>query len=160
MARKRILPKPTSGTVAPRPATDKQEKFATVYFETMDRMEALRQAGYQVENEQSAAVMACRLLKTPNVMILIDKLRTAAINKAGITGAGVVQRLLCVYVAAMQDKDYSAAVSALDKLGKHFGIYLEHNKQKGYSPEDIDRLKAELQQAGFNFERLQFPSTN
>lgn len=154
------MPRKAMKNVPRRPkqtASDKQERFAKVYFETLDKLRAAKEAGYEFASDDIGHVVASRLLRTPTVQVILDRLRTQACDKASINGATVITRLFAVYLAAMDEKDFSAAVSALDKIGKHLGIYERHNAQKKYSQEDVERLRGELEAAGFSFARVNFP---
>lgn len=140
--------------------TARQERFAIEYIADNDRIRAVKAAGYDVTDDESARTCAARLLRNPTVQTIIEREKLKIIEKTGTTRENTVLRLLLVYHEAMQVKDFSAAVSALDKIAKFHGLYELHNKQKSYTREDAERLRDELKQAGFSFEKVNFPSSN
>src|SRR5262245_4369549 len=85
--------------------------------------------------------------------------RSARMERLELDADWVVQRFRLVYLYAMQDRDYSAAIRALENIGKFLGIFEQHNRQKRkeLTPEECDRLKAELETRGYDFSRRNFP---
>jgi hypothetical protein len=63
----------------------------------------------------------------------------------------VVTNFRNLYLEALAAKDYSAAARCLENLGKHAGIFREHNKQKRYSEEEIAAIKVKLEENGMDF---------
>ncbi len=142
------------------PVTDRQERFALEYVIDYDRNRAVRAAGYTCETDADCASMACKLLKNPKVNAIVLQAKAKVAERMGLNAERTVQYLLVVFMEAMKANDFGSAVSALRELGKHHGIYDAHNKQKKYTREDADRLKRELEQNGFSFERVNYPGTN
>ncbi len=148
--------------VLDRTLNDRQEKFARIYAATDDADQALTEAGYEHTSEQSAADAKCRLLKNPYVRSLVDDIRSKAAAKYGMDAEGTVARFKFVYLEAVADRDWGAAVGCLKELGKFQGIYSKHNEQKRYTKDDLERLRTELTAAGFDFTatNMPLPSTN
>lgn len=74
---------------------------------------------------------ACRY-ESGNVRIKqrIQELTQTAAEKAGITIDWWIDQVKDIVLEAKAGGDYGPAVSALDKLGKHVGVYKEDNEQK------------------------------
>lgn len=138
----------------------KQERFAIEYVADCDKVRAVRAAGYAAKDDETARAAAGRLLRNPTVQAVIEREKLRIIERTGNTAEKTVLRLLLVYSEAMQVKDFSAAVSALDKIAKFHGLYEKHQVQKRYTQEDVEKLKAELKAVGFSFERVNFPGSN
>lgn len=145
---------------AEKKLNDRQERFALEYVKDFDRARAYRAAGYTSTDEATIATESARLLRNPHVYAVVLREKARIANAMGWSAERTLMYLQFVFSEAVKDKDYSAAVSALDKIAKHYGLYLEHNKQKNYSPEDVERLKGELTAAGFDFSRFHFPGKN
>jgi phage terminase small subunit len=141
-------------------ANDRQELFALEYVKDYDKIRAIKAAGYSVTTEESARDAACRLLRNPTVREIINREKVKVSERVGITAAGVVARFYAAYLDADARGDLPSAISALREIGKHLGIYEKHNVQKKYSQEDVEKLKLELEQAGFDFKRLNYRSEN
>ena len=65
-----------------------------------------------------------------------------------------------LYLQALNTGDWGNACRALENIGKHLGIYERDNRQKVYSENDAARLRAELEEAGFDMERVNFNPSN
>ncbi len=115
---------------------------------TGDKEDSLRAGGYSLEHAESVNTQFCRLLADFRIKSLIDEIRTKIAAAHGMDKTGIMNRLKSVYMAAYADGDWGAAVAALDKLGKIFGIYEVDNKQKRYSVEDVEAIRARLAENG------------
>ena len=134
--------------------TDRQERFALEYAIDFDRLRALKAAGYTPKDYDNAHSMAAQLLKNPKVNAIVLEAKARYAEALKLDAAKTVMCLQVVYMEAMAHKDWHAAVAALRELGKHHGIYEKHQKQKSYTQDDVERLKKELEQAGFDFRRV------
>lgn len=133
---------------------DRQERFALEYCKDFDRLRAYRAAGYKAKSDEAGHVEACRLLKNPKVWAIVLEQKAKIAESMGMTAQKNLLHFQVVYYEAMKAGDYSAAVAALDKIAKHYGLYEKHQKQKNYSREDVEKMKAELEAVGFDFRRL------
>ncbi len=139
-------------------ANHRQERFARVYAATLDPDRALEKAGYNLTTDESKAEAKSRLLKNPAVRVIVDEIFSKVAAKHGMDADGVMGRFKLVYLEAMADKDWTAAVAALVQIGKVYGIFERDNRQRYVTPEDADRLRAELEARGFSFARVHAPA--
>lgn len=137
-----------------------QERFAYLVANGMDRLQAYREAGYRIADDTVAMKAASRLANHVGVQDAIHRLHLERMERTNLSGDQILKSFYLTYLAAMKAGDFSTAVSVLDKLAKHSGLYAEHNKQRNYTQSDVERLKTELEQAGMNFERLALRSEN
>lgn len=149
--------------VAPRQETDlnaMQERFVTEYMIDRDPGAAYLRAGYQVAEPTAANINGRRLLRDSRVMSLINNLEISRIDKTKLDAENTVLRLWHLYMEALRQNELTVAGKMLTELAKIQGIYEKHNKQKrAYSMEDIERLKTELKQSGFDIDSMR-PSPN
>lgn len=157
----RKLPEKNVNPRSERKVNPRQELFALEYCKDFDRVRAIKAAGYNCNSYSAAHEAACRLLKNPKVysIVIAEKARIA--ERLKLNAEGTVRYLQLVVMEAIRDRDWRGAVMALREIGKHYGIYEKHNKQTKYTVDDIERLKTELTQAGFNFDWVNYkPSSN
>ena len=139
--------------------TDKQKLFVQHYCIHMNASAAYREAGYTVTTEQAAASCAYKLLRNAEVADAIDKAQVERMERLKLDGDWVIERFRLVYLRSMQDKDYSAAIKALDCISRHLGLYEKHNSQKRLTQADADALQTMLvEQYGMSFERKNAPA--
>lgn len=78
-------------------------------------------------SEKGAPQSANRLRKDAKVAARIEELRKAVelrtIEQAAVSRASVLQRLDDLSKAATSDKEYAAAIRALELIGKEFGMF-------------------------------------
>ena len=140
---------------------DRQERLGLVAVKDFDRVRAYRAAGYSGTTDEVAATEACRLLKNPHVHVVILREKAKIAARLGFDAQTTLQHFVVIYMEAMKALDYRGAVMALDKIAKHYGLYEKHNQQlKCYVEEDAEKLRTELEQAGFDFERAAFQEWN
>lgn len=137
----------------------KYELFAHEYMVDLDPGAAYLRVGYKAATEEIAQSAGRRLLRNTYVQLIIERIKLQRIEEAGNDGKKTIERLGLVYLEAVRTGDLSTALGCLRELGKHYGIYEKHNKQR-YTQEDAERLKKELEQAGFNFERFALANPN
>ena len=109
-----------------RDLTPKQQRFVEEYLIDLNGTQAAIRAGYAVSG---AAVEASRLLTNANISEAIQKQRDKLSDEATKSGRWVLERLV-KEAEAIENSD-TARISALDKLGRHHGIYETDNAQKG-----------------------------
>ena len=74
---------------------------------------------------------AARLLTNDNVLEAIDKKKQEIAERVEITTELCTQRFNDVYEKAIADKDYAAALRAIENHAKNKGYYEADNAQKG-----------------------------
>lgn len=138
----------------------RQERFALEYLVDFDPGAAYLRAGYGAKDAETAASAGRRLLRNVRVRDLIDRENLKVLDRAGVTAEATVLRLHLCYLEAMRTGQLAVAVSALKELGKHFGIFQKHQRAKRYTQDDVERLRAELTAAGFDFRRAALVGLN
>lgn len=153
------VPNPTPRQ--PTSLNDRQKRFAEHYvYRGLKPGEAYEAAYGKQSSDLVAKESAYRLLRHMGVMEYVDKLQCSLLEKTELSAEWVVIRWKTLYFACLKMKDNSGAAKALIEIGKILGIYEKHNKQRvAYSQADVDKLKDELTQAGFDLTKLD-PSEN
>lgn len=130
--------------------TVKQEAFARAYFELGNAAEAYRIAYDTNENARDGwiYVEACQLLDNPKISSRIKGLQKEAKDLSIFTVSQAYSELEDARKLAMQEKNPSAAVGAVDKKMKLFGLEqpakkrIEHTSPDGSmtpkAPADVD----------------------
>ena len=145
----------------PRELNVQQQVFAENYAKTGKVDDSYMSAYPNVTNRLTASASGSRLLKDVRVSEYVRKLREKAEERTGLTVDWLTQQMRELYNRAIEAEDYSAAGQALNMLAKHLGFYETHNTQKrGYTQEDVERLKNELKEKGFDLNRLNDRSEN
>jgi hypothetical protein len=138
--------------------TDMQQTFVREYLVDMNASAAYVRAGYTAANEQVAASSAFKLLRNAQVASAIDEAQCARMDRLDLDADGVVARFRLVYLRAMTDRGYGAAIKALDNISKFLGLYERDNTQRKRSPEDVAALRVRLEMMGVDFTRKNFPA--
>lgn len=147
------------------PTQKKHEQFAISYMVDFDLVRAYKEV-YDEDGDMEDIVAhkaASRLLKSVVVQRVMDDQTCKYISEKRLEKDQIILKLQRVYYDAMMDRDYASALSALDKLAKHYGLYAVHNRQKKYSPEDVQAIKRKLEENGVSFDAPNKPisiSTN
>lgn len=104
--------------------TVKQEAFSRAYFELGNAAEAYRIAYDTDENSRDGwiYVEACQLLDNPKIAARIKGLQKEAKDLSIFTVSQAYDELESARKLAMQEKNPSAAVGAVDKKMKLFGL--------------------------------------
>jgi len=117
--------------------TPKQEAFARSYMQTGNASAAYRMA-YDAENMKDAVihVKACELLKNDKVAVRLEELRERAQKRHDITVDKLTGMAMDAYYLAMKDsvESPSAAVSAVQVLGKLHGLIIDKSKNEHAGP--------------------------
>lgn len=113
--------------------TPKQEAFARKYVETSCASTAYRFA-YDTEDMKDNVihVKACELLKNGKVAVRVGELQAGHQKRHEITVDKLTQMAVAAYDLAMKDdvQTPSAAVSAVQVLGKLHGLIIEKTKNE------------------------------
>lgn len=142
----------------PTKLTEKQKRFSEHYAISNDKEEAMRFAGYSWADDQSFYSQVSKLLKHPKIVVYVDEVRARIAAEHGMTRDGVMNRFKSIYLAAVEDRDWPSAVAALREMGKIFGVYEVHQKQKRYSADEIAAVKKRLEENGVSFAEPNKPS--
>lgn len=154
------MPSP-KGQAKPRALNVQQRVFTERYAASGKVDESYMQAYPNVTNKLVASASGSRLLKDVRVVEYLNELKAEAQERTGLTVDWLIQQMRALYTAAMSGEDYNAAGQALNMLAKHLGAYEVHNAQKTrYTQEDVERLRNELKEKGFDLNRLNDRSEN
>ena len=122
--------------------TPRQEKFCLEYMKTGDPEHAFKASGYKSKRLKAGAN---RLFEKPLIQIRLNEIREQALKDIKVNAEKVIDRILEVYDAAMQESDYTNANRAMESVGKHLGMFVDRSEQKvtqltkGDEPEDVKR---------------------
>lgn len=83
---------------------------------------AARRAGY---SEYYSKKRAYTLLENQKIRTRIQQIQREAFEKAGTSPQDVLRRITKIATSAEAEDDYSAALRALELLGKHFALFSE-----------------------------------
>ena len=134
----------------PRRLTPKQEAFAHAYVETGVGAEAYRRV-YNASNMSNNAIRveACRLLKRPNVALMVQELRDKAMERAELSIESVLAALIEDRALARRLGNPTAAIRADIYLGKHIGMWparieatVDYQHTHQLSNASLDELRA------------------
>lgn len=142
-----------------KPLSDRRERFVQRYLVDFDRLAALRDAGYEFATDDIGNTMASRMLSCVKVRAYMMKLKAEYASAYKMDAVMWLNHLRLVAMDAYEDGKWSEAVGALREIGKHLGCYLADNRQKHFTAEDADKLRADLEARGFDFARRNAPPT-
>jgi hypothetical protein len=101
--------------------TDKQTRFVNEYLIDFDKTNAAKRAGYSAN---SARTIGCDNLNKPYIRNSISK-RIEQLSEANfVTRELIISKLLIEALDKSEGSSQSARVSALDKLAKIYGLYM------------------------------------
>ena len=145
----------------PRELNQQQRMFAECYHLSGNVTQSYKQAYPTSTTESGAAAAGSRLLKDVKVKAYLNELREKRTERVGLSADWAITQMMGLFESAKLSEDYNAAASVLNMIAKHLGLYEVHNQQKkNYTSEDVERLKNELSEKGFNLERVNDRSTN
>ncbi len=110
-----------------RKLTLKQEAFVRAYIETGNASEAYRRA-YEAGSmsDEAVRVEACKLLKNPNVTLMVEQSHKRQQKRHEVTVDSVTKMLKTAYrKAKLDDKGAPAMVQAALGLGKLHGLIVD-----------------------------------
>lgn len=120
--------------------TAKKEAFARAVASGMNQSDAYR-AAYKVRPDtkpESVNQSASRIMADVNVMSRVAELRAPAAKKAQITLESHLEDLLMLRDRALEEKQYSAAITAEVARGKASGVHVERSEVTGKGGGAID----------------------
>ena len=122
--------------------TPRQEKFCLEYMKTGDPEQAFKVSGYKSRYLKAGAN---RLLEKPLIQMRINEIREQALKDIKVNAEKVIDKIMEVYDAAMQESDYTNANRAMESVGKHLGMFVDRSEQKvtqltkGEEPEEVKK---------------------
>ena len=109
--------------------TEKQEKFCRIYAtEDVTRTDAARMAGF---GEGTAAWAASRFLNGrdyPHILVRIAEIKEELSRKYEVTFDSHIRQLARIREAALESKNYTAAVAAEKSRGQAAGLYISRSE--------------------------------
>lgn len=148
-------------TMLPRRETDltpQQELFVAEYLTDFDRDRALKAAGYHPTTPESSAAMSSRLLASVKIRAFLWEKKAEIVAERKLDAVKWLAQLQLVAMEAYENQDWAGAVAALREIGKYGGWYEKDNRQKHFTAEDADKLRADLEARGFDFRRANAPT--
>ena len=137
--------------------TPKQQRFVDEYLIDLNATKAYIRAGYEVKNDDTAAVMASRLLRNDKVQKAIEKAQTKRIERTEITQDYVLNNIKkvverCMQIEAVDGETTTedggiaqafmfkeqGALKGLEMLGKHLGLFKDKVEHTGKDGGPID----------------------
>lgn len=121
-----------------KPLTQKQENFCLFYVELDNASEAYRRA-YDVDPDCDPNTIwsnACQLKSDTKVSQRIGELRSNLTERMEISVERVLSELAGIGFAKQEEKS-SDRINALDKLGKHLGMFNDKLEVTGKDGKDL-----------------------
>lgn len=126
-------------------ATPKQESFARKFVECGNASEAYIFAYKPKKMSANAiAVEACRLLKSPNVSLIVNQLKIKAMERHEVTIDSIAEELNEARMLAIKTENPSAAVSATMGKAKLYGLLIDKSEIAGKNGGPIAMANQEL----------------
>lgn len=125
--------------------TVKQEKFVYKFIETSNASEAYRHA-YNAENMTAEAigVEAHRLLHSPKVALMVEKLKEEARERHRVTVDSITEELEQARLMGMTEKQTAAAISASLGKAKLHGLLID-KQEKQFLDENGNKTKPSIE---------------
>lgn len=119
-------------TAGGRKLTQKQELFCLAYIETGNASEAYRKV-YSTSRMKTGTInsRAKELLNNGPITVRIEELRKPVRKKAMMTLEGHLARLEELSLAAEEQGNYNAAITAETNRGRAAGLYTEKHELSG-----------------------------
>lgn len=118
-------PAPARRKARTRKLTAKQQRFIAVYKKTGNASEAYREA-YDAENmsREAIAIEACRLLKAPNVALVIQQATDMAAKKLELTIDGIASEIQKIAMIEKPTDDFKWAhkIDGITRAMKFLGM--------------------------------------
>lgn len=101
--------------------------------------------------------MASRLLNHVKIRAFLYEKKAEYAAERKIDAVKWLAQLQLVAMEAYEQQDWAGCVAALREIGKYGGWYERDNRQKHFTAEDADKLRADLEARGFDFTRRNAP---
>lgn len=111
-----------------RGLTAKQARFVQEYLVDLNATQAAIRAGY---SEKTAYSQGHDLLKKPEITVALDDARRSLSKRVEVDQEWVIKRLKLEAERETEGASHAARVSALEKLGKHLGMFVERQEVTG-----------------------------
>ena len=123
---------PTVGSNVGRPSklTAKQARFVEEYLVDLNATRAAIRAGY---SEKTAAAVGCENLTKPNIADALAEAFSARSQRTEITQDMVVAELAGIAFTEVPEELIKVPdkIAALDKLGRHLGMFVQRHEHTG-----------------------------
>ncbi len=116
---------PSALPVETRELTERQARFVEEYLVDLNTTQAAIRAGYA---PASAHVQGSRMMSNAKVQAAIAKAKARRAERTGVTKDFVVEKLMVEATREGEGSSHSARVSALEKLGKHLGMFRDKHE--------------------------------
>jgi len=116
------MPKKRNG----KKLTDREEAFCNEYLVDLNITKAAIRAKY---SEKTAYSIGSEVLKRPEIQARIAELRDKCMKETRETPARLLKDFREIAELTKEKKDYTASISALEKIGKHLGFFEKDNNQ-------------------------------
>jgi hypothetical protein len=156
-----VLKNPRFAPDSEKSLTLQQERFVLEYLSDFNTLRALRAAGYTFKTDADGRSRASYLLSLPHIAVVVAKKKAEIAEKLGLDAVNCLKYFRLVFLEALTDRDFTNANRSLENVAKILGLYEKNNVQRRperLSPEELARLKAELEMRGFDFTRRNFPA--
>ena len=110
--------------------TPKMARFVDEYLIDLNGTKAYMRAEYKAKNEDSAAVLASKLLRNIKVQEAIQAAQEKLSEACQVSQKMVIDGLLSEAQFKGEGSSHSARVSAWGLLGKHLGMFVEKTENK------------------------------
>jgi hypothetical protein len=113
--------------------TPKQQSYVDQRIVGLDPSPAYRASDFKsdVMSAKAISVEAAKLEKNPSVALAIKIAREKASERVGLTLESHLSRLEALSLAAEQEAQFGAAITAETNRGKASGLYVERVEQSG-----------------------------
>jgi hypothetical protein len=117
-----------------RPDTAKEQAFARAYVENAGNASEAYRSAYNASgmSDNAVAVEAHRVLKRPNVSLIVAQLQDEAAKRFELTHDGVIRMLFEDRIKARELGQMASAVRADELIGKHLGMFADRRKNTGH----------------------------
>jgi phage terminase small subunit len=136
---------------------ERRKAFVVEYVKDFRAKDAALRAGY---SENGVSQTAYNLLSRTDIQAEIRRLQNERAKRLNLEADYIVLQFHDVYVQAREMGNLSAAIKALEQLGKHLGIFEKDNRQKAPTPEDLEALRQRLRERGYDVDAVRARSDN
>jgi phage terminase small subunit len=120
------LPNENTGAERAERLTQREERFcAELVKNNYKKREAAIAAGCP---EKSAHVAASKMLKKGKVLERVRELQSELAEQQFLTASRILTELIKTYERALVEGEYTAAIRALEMIGRHIGMFTERHE--------------------------------
>ena len=114
-----------------------REAFVDNIIANVVQYKAYQQAGYKPKTDEVALAASSRLLRNVTIQKRLAYKRAQLAKRMEVTEESQVKRLRELSIGAQNNGQYSASVSAEDRINTLCGLYSKDNAQRGMSIVEI-----------------------